>query len=167
MSMRSDHDSNTPDPEQQPRLVELEPETTAVVRGVVALSEVRTFFDEAFAALGRVLRRQQVPPKSAAFGMYHEGLGEKRDLEVGFVTGREVRAEDGVVTGELPGGRVARVTHHGGFDGLGESWERLGAWIRAQGLRSGQDRWEMYVTQPTADMDPRDLRTELNWTIAD
>ncbi|MFG3343661.1 GyrI-like domain-containing protein [Streptomyces sp. NPDC048018] len=167
MSMQSDHDSTTPDPEQQPRLVELEPEITAVVRGVVALDELRTFFDGAFGALGRVLHRQQVPPKSAAFGLHHGAPGEKLNLEVGFVTGREVRAEDGVATGVLPGGRVARVTHRGGFDGLAESWERLGAWIRAQGLRGGEDRWEVYVTQPTPDMDPRELRTELNWPIAD
>ncbi|WP_369148399.1 GyrI-like domain-containing protein [Streptomyces sp. R44] len=167
MSTRNDHDSSTPDPEQQPRLVELEPETTAVVRGIVSLGELRTFFDEAFGALGRVLQEQHVPPKSAAFGLSHGGPGETLDLEVGFVTGHEVRAEGGVVTGELPGGRVARVTHHGGFDGLGEAWERLGAWIRAQGLRAGEDRWEVYVTRPTPDMDPRDLRTELNWPIAD
>ncbi|MGW8765222.1 GyrI-like domain-containing protein [Streptomyces sp. NPDC055815] len=167
MSTQNDHDSSTPDPEQQPRLVEREPETTAVVRGVVPLGELRTFFDEAFGALGRVLQEQQVPPKSAAFGLSHGGPGETLDLEVGFVTGRRVRAEDGVVTGELPGGRVARVTHHGGFDGLGEAWERLGAWIRARGLRAGEDRWEVYVTRPTPDMDPKDLRTELNWPIAE
>ncbi|MFF0473947.1 GyrI-like domain-containing protein [Streptomyces sp. NPDC004284] len=167
MSTQNDHDSDTPDDERQPRLVELAPQTTAVVRGVVPLGELRTFFDEAFGALGRVLQRQQVPPRSAAFGLSHGAPGEALDLEVGFVTGREVNAEDGVVAGELPGGRVARVTHHGGFDGLGEAWERLGAWIGAQGLRGGEDRWEVYVTRPTPDMDPRDLRTELNWPIAD
>ncbi|MFJ9813157.1 GyrI-like domain-containing protein [Streptomyces sp. NPDC101158] len=166
MSMQSDHGSTTPDPGQQPRLVDLEPEITAVVRGVVPPEELRTFFDGAFGALGRVLHRQQVPPRSAAFGLHHGGPGEKLNLEVGFVTGRAVWPEDGVVTGELPGGRVARVTHHGGFDGLGETWERLAVWIEAQGLRGGEDRWEVYVTQPTPDMDPRDLRTELNWPIA-
>ncbi|MFI2735416.1 GyrI-like domain-containing protein [Streptomyces sp. NPDC018711] len=167
MSMRNDHDSDTPDHEQRPRLVELEPETTAVVHGAVPLGELRTFFDEAFGALGRVLQRQQIPPKSAAFGLSHGGPGETLDLEVGFVTERKVSAEDGVVAGGLPGGRVARMTHCGGFDGLGEAWERLGDWIRAQGLRGGEDRWEVYVTRPTPGMDPRDLRTELNWPIAD
>ncbi|MER7950640.1 GyrI-like domain-containing protein [Streptomyces sp. NPDC096079] len=154
------------DPGQQPHLVDLEPETTAVVRGVVSPGDLRTFFDEAFGALGRVLHEQQVPPRSAAFGLSHGSPGETWDLEVGFVTGREVRAEDGVVPGRLPGGRVARMTHHGGFDGLAEAWERLGDWILTQGLRAGEDRWEVYVTRPTPDMDPADLRTELNWPIA-
>jgi effector-binding domain-containing protein len=56
--------------------------------------------------------------------------------------------------------------HVGAFDGLGESWGRLGEWIGAQGLIPGADMWEVYVTEPSPDMDPADLRTELCWTIA-
>lgn len=51
-------------------------------------------------------------------------------------------------------------------DGLGSSRERLHSWIRAQGLAAEEDRWETYVTQPSPDMDPHDLRTELNWPVA-
>lgn len=78
-----------------------------------------------------------------------------------------MRPETGVVAGSLPGGRVARLTHHGSFDRLGSSWDRLGSWMRARGLPAGEDRWETYVTEPSPDMDPRDLRTELNWPVAD
>ncbi|MCZ0982579.1 hypothetical protein O1L60_36790 [Streptomyces diastatochromogenes] len=77
MSTRNEHHSDTPDPEQRPRLVELQPETTAVVRGAVPLGDLRTFFDEAFGALGRVLQRQQVPPRSAAFGLSHGVPGRR------------------------------------------------------------------------------------------
>ncbi|GEK03826.1 hypothetical protein TNCT1_61020 [Streptomyces sp. 1-11] len=78
----------------------------------------------------------------------------------------QLRSEAGAVVGSLPGGRVARLTHFGSFDGLGASWERLGSWIQARGLSAGEDRWETYVTQPSPGMDPRDLRTELNWPVA-
>ncbi|MCX2181443.1 GyrI-like domain-containing protein [Streptomyces sp. SKN60] len=165
--MTNDATTPGPDPETRPRLVDPEPVTTAVVRGTVAPAELRGFFDGAFGALGRVLHEQEIAPESAAFGLYRGATGEKLDLEVGFAVGREVRGEDGVVPGRLPGGRVARVTHRGGFDGLGAAWESLAGWIREQGLRPGELRWEVYVTRPTPDMDPRDLRTELNWTLAD
>ncbi|WP_346158586.1 GyrI-like domain-containing protein, partial [Nonomuraea recticatena] len=66
-----------------------------------------------------------------------------------------------------PGGGVARVTHTGSFDELDESWKRLAAWIGARGLTSGTTRWEVYTTEPSPDMDPADLRTELHWTVAD
>lgn len=159
--------TTSPDPDTRPRLVGLEPVPTAVVRGAVAPAELRGFFDGAFAALGRVLHEQGIAPESAAFGLYRGAAGERLELEVGFVVGREVRGEDGVAAGELPGGRVARVTHRGGFDGLGAAWEGLAGWIRERGLEPGELRWEVYVTRPTPDMDPRDLRTELNWTLVD
>lgn len=145
----------------------LDPATTAVVRGVVPMAGLRDFFDASFGVLARVVEAQRITTLSPAFGLYHGSPGETLDLEVGFVTDRTVRPEAGAVAGSLPGGRVARLTHFGSFDGLGSSWERLRSWIRARGLSAGEDRWETYVTRPSPDMDPRDLRTELNWPVTD
>ncbi|MEV5974868.1 GyrI-like domain-containing protein [Streptomyces sp. NPDC051921] len=113
----------------------------------------------------RTVQAQRIGVLSPAFGLYHGASGETLDLEVGFVTDRAVRPEAGVVAGSLPGGRIARLTHVGSFDGLGASWERLGAWMRERGMTAGEDRWETYVTRPSPDTDPRDLRTELNWPV--
>lgn len=147
--------------------MDLDPVTTAVVRGVVPMADLRDFFDASFGALARTIEAQRITTLSPAFGLYHGSPGETLDLEVGFVTDRAVRPEAGVVSGSLPGGRVARLTHCGSFDGLGSSWERLRSWVRERGLSAGEDRWETYVTQPSPDMDPRDLRTELNWPLTD
>lgn len=143
----------------------LDPVTTAVVRGVVPVIDLRNFFDASFGVLARAIETQRLTTLSPAFGLYHGLPGETLDLEVGFVTDRMVRPEAGAVVGSLPGGQVARLTHFGSFDGLGASWERLGSWIQARGLSTGEDRWETYVTQPSPSMDPRDLRTELNWPV--
>jgi effector-binding domain-containing protein len=151
----------------EPELVHLAPATTAVVRGVVPMADLRDFFDASFGALARTIKAQRITLLSPAFGLYHGSPGETLDLEVGFATDRAVRPEAGVVLGSLPGGRAARLTHHGSFDGLGPSWERLRSWMQARGLSAGEDRWETYVTQPSPDMDPRDLRTELTWPVAD
>ena len=59
-----------------------------------------------------------------------------------------------------------RLAHFGSFDGLGSSWERLGSWIKAQGLSAGPQRWEFYVTRPSPEMNPSDLRTDLTWPLA-
>ncbi|MCC5952685.1 MAG: hypothetical protein JJU45_11380 [Acidimicrobiia bacterium] len=64
-------------------------------------------------------------------------------------------------------GTAARSTHHGSFDGLGEAWGRLGAFIGEQGRAPGPVMWECYLTEPSPDMDPADLRTELTWPLAD
>lgn len=150
----------------EPELVELEPATTAVVRGVVTWAELRDFFDASFGTLARAVEAQRITLLGPAFGLYHGDPGDTLDLEVGFPTAGAVRPEGDVVAGSLPGGRAARLTHHGSFDGLAGSWARLHTWMREQGLSPGADRWETYVTQPSPDMDPRELRTELSWPLA-
>ncbi|WP_078954953.1 GyrI-like domain-containing protein [Streptomyces griseus] len=150
-----------------PELVDADPRTTAVVRGLVPEAGLRDFFDASFSALARAIEEQRITVLSPAFGLYHRSEGGLLDLEVGFATDRAVRPVGGVVAGSLPGGRVARLTHAGPFDGLGPSWERLRSWMGERGLPPAEDRWETYVTRPSPDMDPRDLRTELNWPVAD
>lgn len=150
-----------------PELVTFGGTDTAVVRGVVPLAGLRDFFDASFRALGKTLARQQVIVTGPAFGFYHEPPKESADLEVGFATDRPVRPEGDVVAGSLPAARVARLVHHGSFDGLGASWERLFAWTHEQGLKPGPGMWEVYVTRPAPGMDPGELRTELNLPVAE
>jgi hypothetical protein len=180
----------------EPRLVVVEPVVTAVVRGVVPMAGLRDFFDSSFRALGGTLARQQVAVLGPAFGLYHRPPGETVDLEVGFPTDRAVRTDGPEVSVEsqeperpdesqrpedrgaperprgkvavsaLPAARVARTVHHGSFDGLAASWESLFAWVRAQGLTPGPVMWEVYVTEPTPEMSPDDLRTELNCVVS-
>jgi len=125
------------------------------------------FFDGSFGALAAAVQEQDAGVAGPAFAFYHRLPTDTADLEVGFPTLRAVTATGDVCAASLPGGRVARVVHAGSFDGLGPAWERLRGWIDAQGLRVGESFWEAYLTEPTPDMDPADLRTELNWPVAD
>lgn len=154
-------DDDVPEPE----LVEVAAVPTAVVAGEgIGFDDLPAFFDDAFGVLPGVLAAQGVTPTGPAFGLYR-ALGEVVDLEVGFPVDRPVEAEGRVRPGSLPAGRVARVVHAGGFDGLGPVWEGLRAWLVDQGLTPGAGTWEVYLTEPTPDMDPADLRTELNWPV--
>ncbi|ALE74829.1 AraC family transcriptional regulator [Pseudonocardia sp. EC080610-09] len=149
-----------------PQLITTTATTTAVVRGVVAMTELPAFYDRVFGTLPGVLAAQGVEVTGPAFGLYRGIPAETVDLEVGFPTDRPV-ADDGEVTaGELPAGRVARAVHSGSFDGLGPAWQDLAGWIAGQGLRPGDTFWEVYLTEPSPEMDPRDLRTELNWVVS-
>lgn len=92
-------------------------------------------------------------------------MSDTADLAVGFPVNGPVAAQDGVEASTLPGGQMARIVRHGGFDDLPGAWERLAAWIDEQGLAPGTTMWEVYVTEPSPDMHPTDLRTELNWLL--
>lgn len=150
-----------------PAVVSLDPEMTATIRDVVAIVDLPAFFDRAFSTLAEVISDQGISITGPAFSLYHTHPTDTADLEVGFPTDRKIDPADGAQPGSLPGGRVARVVHAGSYDELAAAWDRLGDWISEHGLRFRMPFWEVYLTEPSPDMNPADLRTELNHPIDD
>jgi effector-binding domain-containing protein len=149
-----------------PEVVTVVKQPTAVIRAKVPMEELPAFFDRAFQRLPQVLADQQAEVVGAAFALHHAVPTEVADLEVGFATRSPIEADGDVEPSRLPGGRMARMVHRGAFDGLGESWGRLQAWIGEQDLTPGEALWEVYLTEPRPDMDPDELRTLLCWSVA-
>ena len=150
-----------------PELITVPAVTTAVVRDQVEPDNLRDFFDTSFSMLAETLSTQGISIAGPAFGLYRDTTDDVVDLEIGYPTESEVRPEGDVTPGSLPAGRVARVVHQGNFDGLGASWQQLRAWMDENGLTPRSMRWEVYVTEPSPDMDPDELRTELNAPVDD
>jgi effector-binding domain-containing protein len=150
-----------------PAVVPVEAVPTAVVRAEVPADGLPALFDAAFSRLPPALAEQGVRPVGAAFALYHRPPSATVAVEVGFAVDREVRPDGDVGPGVLPGGRVARMVHAGGFDGLAGAWQRLSAWAQEQGLTPAGAFWEVYLTRPSPDMDPAELRTELDLLLRD
>ncbi|MEU2038512.1 GyrI-like domain-containing protein [Nocardia niwae] len=148
-----------------PELLDVPESATAAIRRRVAPEEMRDFFDRSFRALPEVVAGQGVTIAGPAFCLYREEAAAALDVEVGFPVDRPVRPERDVMAGCLPAGRVARIVYSGGFEGLAAAWENLRSWIVEQRLTPGPLWWEVYRTRPTPDMDPAQLRTELNWPV--
>ena len=150
-----------------PELITVPAITTAVVRGQVTPDGLRNFFDTSFSTLAETLATQGISITGPAFGLYRDSSDDIVDLEIGYPTENEVSPDGDVTPGSLPAGRVARVVHRGNFDGLEASWRQLRAWLDEQGLKPRPMWWEVYVTEPSPDMDPDELRTELNAPVDD
>ncbi len=148
-----------------PEIVETDEVTAAVVAGVVPMAELPAFFDRAFNAIAHAVADQGRTITGPAYARYHGPPAETADLEVGFPIDAPVEATGDVMAGALPSGTVARSVHAGSYDTLGESWDRLAAWIGDQGHTPGTEIWEVYLTEPTPEMNPADLLTQLNWTL--
>jgi effector-binding domain-containing protein len=146
-----------------PELTHVAATPTAVIRDTVPMAALAEFFDRSFTTLAEVLASQDVAITGPAFALYHRQPTDTADLEVGFPTAEPVTAAQGVAAGSLPEGPAARLVHHGSYDQLGSSWGQLAGWMDEQGLEPAGSCWEVYVTQPSPDMDPADLRTELIW----
>ena len=153
------------EPPASPELVDVEVTTTAVIRGVVAATDFAAFFDRSFSKLASVLAGQGVEITGPAFALYHGPVTDSANLEVGFPTASEVQPQDGVEAASLPSGRAVRTVHAGGYDRLAAAWTALRQWIDENGIEPAGITWEVYVTEPSPDMDPADLRTELYWLL--
>lgn len=156
--------------DHEPAVVEHPATLTVVVRsGDLPVEGMIPFFDESFSAIGAALGAQEVRVTGPAFARYLRPMAATADLEVGLPVASPIRPDGVVEPGELPAVRVVRTVHAGSYDGLSHAWERLTDWVAAQGLRPhpGAGVWEVYLTEPTPEMDPADLRTELNVPLAD
>ena len=149
----------------EPVVVEVEEVVAAVVAGVVPMGELPTFFDRSFNAIAHAVAEQGRTITGPAYARYHGPLGETADLEVGFPTDAPVSPVGDVRPGGLPAATVARAIHTGSYEQLGTSWGELAQWMSTQGHTPGSDIWEVYLTEPTPDVDPADLRTQLNWVV--
>lgn len=148
---------------------------TVVVRaGDVAMSTISELFDAAFGTVFPAAFAHGLTPAGPAFALYTrltDGADPVADVEIGFPLGGPLLEQiddepvegDGlrVVASVLPAADVAVTTHLGGYDGLGQAWGEFLGQIGAMGRAPGTPFWETYVTEPSPDMDPADLRTDL------
>ena len=145
----------------QPQVTTIAAVDTVVVRGVVPTAELPAFFDRSFAALGAATAGTGVTPAGPAFAYYASPPEDVSELEVGFPVDEPIKAQGEVEPSRLPAGQVATVVHHGGYEDIGRSWQRLLEWVSQQGLSPAPGCWEVYLTEPTPDGDPADNRTAL------
>jgi effector-binding domain-containing protein len=89
------------------------------------------------------------------------------DFEICVPVASPISANGRVKPGQLPASKVARTIYHGPYEGLGEAWGELGAWIKAKGLTPAEDLWECYIVGPESSPDPATWCTELNRPLLD
>ncbi|MEX5299355.1 GyrI-like domain-containing protein [Kocuria sp. CPCC 205292] len=148
-----------------PRVTEQQEQSTAVVTGTVAMSELRAFFDRAFDDLRRAIADGAFVPSGPPMAVYHGVPAATVHLDVGFPVTRPVTARGSVVPGRLRASRTASSVHRGNYDDLGRSWQHLAEWAEREGLGLGDIMWEVYVTEPRPGDDPAAMRTELHWAL--
>ncbi|PPG33320.1 GyrI-like domain-containing protein [Pseudoclavibacter sp. RFBB5] len=136
----------------------------------VSMGDLRALFDTTFQAMGAAIGADKVHPAGPALAVYHGDPSQTFDVEIGFPVTESVREK--IIVGDiaiqnswLPAGPAAGATHLGSFDGLGESWGRLMQDVADSGEAPGS-MVEIYVTEPSPDMNPDDLRTDLIVSLA-
>ncbi|MCU0269320.1 MAG: GyrI-like domain-containing protein [Acidimicrobiales bacterium] len=150
----------------EPEILELDAQHTAVVRAALPVAELPTLFDRAYGAVFAALAAQGVAPVGMPFGFYPSMPGEVVEVEAGVVVACEIEPAGEVVPGWLPGGRVVRAVHVGPFEALQDTYAAVMAWMADHGLEPAVGMWEVYVTDPSVEPDPGRWRTEVYCPVA-
>lgn len=164
-----------PEPLREVRLLRGRTVPTVVVRANdVPMATISGLFDAVFGRAFPAAFAQGLQPAGPAFALYTrltDGPDPVADVEIGFPLDGPLFEQldddpvevDGlrVVASALPAGDIAVTSYIGGFDGLGAAWGALLGEIGAMGRAPGVPFWESYVTEPSPDMDPATLRTDL------
>jgi effector-binding domain-containing protein len=160
-----------------PEIVTRAAQPYAAIRARVTMADLGTLgarFGEVFAWLGA----RGLEPAGAPFWRYNViDMARKLEVDVAVPVAAAVDGDDYVVSGVLPAGRYATLTHVGHPSELYEVTGSLLDWAAAQGLTwdmsPGEEgeRWgarvETYLTDPEVEPDMSKWVTELAFRLAD
>lgn len=156
------------EPVPEAEFIEVDAYDTVVVTFTdYPMHEMTSAFDSSFAAVFPVLEQEGITPVGPAFALYHRMPTDTATFEVGIPVDKPlanpITTESGleVKPSILPAGNVARISYFGPYDAMGDGWGAFMYAISAAGKQPDLPFWELYVTEPTPDIDPATLRTDL------
>ena len=125
------------------------------------MSKLEELFDAGFSALATAVK-----PAGPAYALFTRQPSDTVDIEIGFPTSTALIApipaqKVTLEPGEIPAGKVASLSHFGAFDALPQAYDELLTQVARQGLTPTLPFFEVYVTEPSPDMNPADLRTDI------
>jgi effector-binding domain-containing protein len=160
-----------------PEIVTRTEQPYVAIRARVAMSELPALgarLGEVFGWLGA----RGLAPAGPPFFKYNViDMASELEMEAGVPVAAAVDSDGHVVSGVLPAGRYATLTHLGHPSELVEVTETLQDWAAAQGLTWDMlpgpdgDRWgcrlEIYLTDPAQEPDMSKWETQLAFRLAD
>ena len=160
-----------------PEIVTRAEQPYVAIRARVTMAELGGLgarFGEVFGWLGA----RGLAPAGAPFFKYNLiDMTAELEVEAGVPVAAAVDGDDRVVSGVLPAGRYATLTHVGHPSELVEVTKALLDWAAQQGLRwdmppaDGGERWgcrlEIYLTDPSQEPDMSKWQTQLAFRLAD
>lgn len=90
---------------------------------------------------------------------------EDTDLEVCLPVASRFVPEGEVRSRILPGGKVVTLLHEGGFDRIGESYQKVAEWIEEEGYRVIGPPREVYIEGPESGKAPSTFRIEIQFPV--
>jgi effector-binding domain-containing protein len=154
-------------PEYQITTKKVEPMLVASIRDVMPhYGDVGQLYGEIFKHLGK---KFIFKPAGPVMLICHDKEYKESDVDIEAIVpiSKNISSSDKVKVYELPGLEEAAFTiYKGSYEGIGEVYNALMAWIESNGYQiTGPDR-EIYFTDPSKVKDPAENVTEIQLPVA-
>lgn len=143
-------------------------QTVLAIRAVVASAELVRFFDEAIDQMQAYLSVQNTAPSGPSFSIWHSGPGDipgYSDLEVCTPIPSSVLEHGRMRVQRFPASRQAVALHSGPYEGMGDAFGAVYAWLQDHGHESVGPPRDTILVGPRETSDPAMYRTEIAYPI--
>lgn len=134
----------------------------ASVRETIPLNDITEALGRIFRTVSEAIDKQGIKPSGAPFARYH-AFGDVVDLEAGLPVETPIQAIGNVKPSQLPGGPAAVAVHAGPYEGLGNTYDAIEAWMKNTNRIPNGGPWELYLTDPTSEPNPNRWLTQIIW----
>jgi effector-binding domain-containing protein len=140
------------------------------IRTSTPLEKLPEVMGACYAEIMQYLGPAGIRPAGPPFAIYHNMDMSSLDVEIGFpvaaaeagAAGAESRGR--IKPGKIPGGKAAVAVHTGPYAKLGETYDRLLAFVKEQGLETESYCYEFYLNDPD-ETPPGELETEIFFPV--
>jgi effector-binding domain-containing protein len=145
-----------------PSIADSPAQIVARIRLSVPRAEIRHVMGPGIQEVMAAVMAQGVGPAGPWRTWHHRMDPDVFDFDICVPVRAPVTPTGRVQPGEIRAARVARTVYTGPYEGLGDAWGALMAWMGAEGHAPADDLWEVYLAGPESGPDPAAWRTELN-----
>lgn len=137
---------------------------TVMIRTTAPASALPQVMGDVYGELGAFMGQRGITPAGPPYAMYYNMDMEALDVEMGFPVAADAPVEGRIKMGKLPAGKIAAAVHTGPYAKLEETYNKLMAYVKEQGLETEEWMYEYYLNSPM-EMAPEELRTEICYPI--
>ena len=147
-------------------IVETQARPAAVIKLKIPKAEIAKVMGPAMQELMALIPSGAITPTGPIFSHHFKTEPASWEFEVGIPVTGTVKGAGRVVAGSLPAKRVIRTIYRGGYEQLGAAWGEFTELVKARSQPTTGEFWEIYLTGPETDPDPKRWTTELAMVLA-
>jgi len=152
---------------ETPHVEQTAMQLTACLHLNIPRAHIREVMGPGLAEVRATLAAQHIAPTGPWLTHHLQMPADVFDFEICLPVAVPIVATGRVKPGRLPAATVARAVYRGPYEGLGEAWAEVMAWIAANGHRPAPDFTEQYLVGPESGQVAAEWRTQLTRPLFD